>query len=733
MISIEEVHNKILKILKKNYGSFITPSGIDEAVNSASIDLFNQECIRYKDSQTLPDILKRFKQRAQYTATAGIATTTSLDAEIISVLAIVGAKTFPTRIVQSETEWISRSMADLEIDQKTGEPLNFYIKELVITQQDQEIPQDFISACYAYLKETATSKKYDILLKNSKEFDSRNMAQLVEDPNKPEEPFQLNKKEHIITTGIATIRDSGSSLPANFIKEIDVEVDGFKASIVSEEMFNSKDMTEVMRSGNGEIPSDPLHLNRKSLDIAVTAQILTDGVALPGSFVKELAIYADGYEGMIVREDQFFSKNIEDVTNPEGTDTAIHLNRASESFAADTVTAGVELSVNFVKAEAVSVVFEDGNSYEGILVSPEEFYTKQLEDLIGDSNKGEDISHLFKSQKEYPLTAASERFLELPGDYVRWTNIFYKDAQNNFKEGEILSDHEFSERIESKLMTPTSSDPIARIINNKIEFYPKPTGIGSITYVLTYMAFPVIYRPLFKIEDNKLICRPALPATAVVILSEIQHPVRRRPVAKINNNKIFLNWGGGSPPTTLTLTYIAHPVAKRAVAKIVDDKIYVNYGDDNAPTSIKLTYLAHPVVKRPVLRVRDNRIEIDPINTTDFTYVLGHYKHPVDERALVRVFQDASATKVEIRPATVVSVIVNSLEKPTKAVYGYTQTNGVITYNELASTDLNWDYKAVTSIVDRALFYLGHPMRDPATIALERTKEEADKSQKSQQ
>lgn len=58
-------------------------------------------------------------------------------------------------------------------------------------------------------------------------------------------------------------------------------------------------------------------------------------------------------------------------------------------------------------------------------------------------------------------------------------------------------------------------------------------------------------------------------------------------------------------------------------------------------------------------------------------------------------------------------------KKPANGVYGYTESNGVITQNQSTSTDLDWDERSFSDIVNRALTYLGFPIKDAEIIQAE--------------
>jgi len=70
-------------------------------------------------------------------------------------------------------------------------------------------------------------------------------------------------------------------------------------------------------------------------------------------------------------------------------------------------------------------------------------------------------------------------------------------------------------------------------------------------------------------------------------------------------------------------------------------------------------------------------------------------------------------------PSGTYNFVLLYFKKPTNGVYGYTESNGVITQNQSASTDLDWDERSFSDIVNRALTYLGFPIKDAEIIQAE--------------
>ena len=97
-----------------------------------------------------------------------------------------------------------------------------------------------------------------------------------------------------------------------------------------------------------------------------------------------------------------------------------------------------------------------------------------------------------------------------------------------------------------------------------------------------------------------------------------------------------------------------------------------------------------------------NRSSIAPpiINTTTSEY-----------KPIATIYDD----KVEFSPRPSSgshNFVLLYFKEPKEGVYGYTETNGVITVNRGTCTDLDWDKRSFSDISSRAITYLGFPIKD---------------------
>jgi hypothetical protein len=161
------------------------------------------------------------------------------------------------------------------------------------------------------------------------------------------------------------------------------------------------------------------------------------------------------------------------------------------------------LTIAGASSEVISVsTVIDSNEYPARIAKNDLFFNRRnYEDMEMDVRDG-NPRHLFKQEETYTLVAASDRLQDLPTDFNKEIQLFYKDGQNNYFEGEILSDREFAERLVSVIIAPDLENPIARIVGDQIEFYPRPTGVDTYDYVLSFYKYPVPERALIRIEGD---------------------------------------------------------------------------------------------------------------------------------------------------------------------------------------------------------------------------------------
>jgi hypothetical protein len=91
---------------------------------------------------------------------------------------------------------------------------------------------------------------------------------------------------------------------------------------------------------------------------------------------------------------------------------------------------------------------------------------------------------------------------------------------------------------------------------------------------------------------------------------------------------------------------------------------------------------------------------------------------PSVSRPIATVYNDGAA-KIRILPAANTHKI-KYWKVPTTAVFAYTQTDGVVTYNPTGSVNVGFPISEYTRILNRTLFYLGIPSVNADVANLEK-------------
>lgn len=331
----------------------------------------------------------------------------------------------------------------------------------------------------------------------------------------------------------------------------------------------------------------------KSLDVT------TDETDLPENFVKEIAVNMGEYDVKIVPVNRWNSKTMLDL-EPDPANPNEPLHRYVDRV---TLEDGDDLPENFVREISVASIV-NGQTYEGVMVSPDKFYSRVIEDLIPDMNQGKRLNYLYVENIDFNIS--STNIFDLPSDFVEGITVFSRVGGNKY-EGVILTEVEFLDRINSTLLQPTLEAPIARIYDNKIEFYPSDAG----NYTLSYYKFPSNIRPVATIRDNKIQVRPDVQ----VELTYYKYPTELRPIAKFEDQKLFIK-----PFTdSAVLNYYAFPVERDALVRIFADNITC---DPETVDELALYYLVYPETGVYAYTIAENGRDIvfDSVNSVDLNW-----------------------------------------------------------------------------------------------------------------
>lgn len=321
---------------------------------------------------------------------------------------------------------------------------------------------------------------------------------------------------------------------------------------------------------------------------------------LPENFVKEIAVSVGDYDAKIVPTARWNTKQITDL-DADFTNPTEPLHRYVDRVI---LRDGDELPANFVKELSVASIIDGYQKYEGIITSPENFYSKVIENLIPDMNQGKRQNYLFIENIDYNIS--STNIFDLPNDFVEGITIFSRVGQEKY-EGVILSEVEFLDRKNSLLLAPTIEKPIARIFDNKIEFFPSNGG----NYTLSYYKFPSEERPLVTVSNNRISVRPDVE----VELTYYKYPTERRPIVKFEDQKMFIK----PFSTNAELNYYAFPVERDALVRISGTDIIC---DPSTVTQLALYYLVYPRegVFNYTVAQNGRDITYNPTNSVDLNW-----------------------------------------------------------------------------------------------------------------
>lgn len=151
-----------------------------------------------------------------------------------------------------------------------------------------------------------------------------------------------------------------------------------------------------------------------------------------------------------------------------------------------TLSSGSYTLTNQKQAEIVAIRPTNESKPEVIVVSNDT-------NLINLKSKS-DYNHIISSQFTAAINSSSSGFFSLPVDTFKLGEVFYHEFNGNRYEGQILKDREFLDRKNSKIVPSSTTKPIARVLDNKIEFHPIPTGSSTYTFTVPYDKFNPIAR-----------------------------------------------------------------------------------------------------------------------------------------------------------------------------------------------------------------------------------------------
>jgi len=126
-----------------------------------------------------------------------------------------------------------------------------------------------------------------------------------------------------------------------------------------------------------------------------------------------------------------------------------------------------------------------------------------------------------------------------------------------------------------------------------------------------------------------------------------------------------------------------------------------------------LPYIAKYTAENPIATIFDNKITVLPLASG---YVLPYVAHATERLGYSRAYKSGTSLKFEIDP-TPSNAKVYLINPPSTAAGNPGYTDGVVAIT--ATTDLDWDEAAFSSIASRALLYIGSSINDNDATKIE--------------
>jgi len=337
-------------------------------------------------------------------------------------------------------------------------------------------------------------------------------------------------------------------------------------------------------------------------------------------------------------------------------------------------------------------VFYSTTNKEGIILTPENFRKKNIRRAEIEKREEDFLDRI--------TIVYTTSIVDLPEDYLYNKKVFYTAAG---AEGVILSSTEFSDRKNSVIFPPDADNPIATIYDNKLEILPQNT-----TYVFPYICYFNENNPIATVSGDQI---TILPAAANYSLPYVSYYNVDNPIATIYDDKIeVLPASNGYKLPYLALYSIDNPIGT-----INNNQLEVL---PNGTFNYTLPYIAKYTAENPIATIFDNKISVLPLSTNDnpISYILPYVAHATERLGYSRAFKSGTSLKFEIDP-TPSNAKVYYIDPPSTAAGNPGYSAGVVTIT--ATTDLNWDEAAFSSIASRALLYIGSSVNDDDATKIE--------------
>lgn len=168
----------------------------------------------------------------------------------------------------------------------------------------------------------------------------------------------------------------------------------------------------------------------------------------------------------------------------------------------------------FKRSETVSTPYElsSGSGQEALTLESVLESTPNL--LLADvgeypvTNVSNDLNHIIEADFTATINSASLGIFDIPLDVFEIGDTFYHNYNGSRFEGQLLSSDSFIDRRNSTIIPCNEEQPIARLHDNKIEFYPIPTGADVYNFTVPHKKKNVIFRSERTLPNDRLKLTP---------------------------------------------------------------------------------------------------------------------------------------------------------------------------------------------------------------------------------
>jgi hypothetical protein len=176
-MDINQAHIDINTLLPSNDSRYFDPTEIDNAINWAVLDLFNQQYKSFGETQRISDALDRYKVTTPVVITGGVGTNPPANIHTLNVV----ASKLGTTVVLRKTKIVEEQFLAQYLDSEAFGPDETHVVIRFVGNSIQVYPNTFTEIRVTYFRKPILAKwafTYTGLLQNIPVYDANNSVQI---------------------------------------------------------------------------------------------------------------------------------------------------------------------------------------------------------------------------------------------------------------------------------------------------------------------------------------------------------------------------------------------------------------------------------------------------------------------------------------------------------------------------------------------------------------------------